>query len=102
MAILPEPTTCRLDLWLWHARFFKTRALAAKVCDAGHIRLMRHQHEAQGPIRVQKAAQIVRVGDQLIFSIGTRLHHICVTGFAEQRGPATEAAGLYNRLNESN
>jgi ribosome-associated heat shock protein Hsp15 len=85
---------CRLDIWLWRARFFKTRTLAAKACETGHIRLIR----PNGTVRVQKAGVTVRVGDHLLFAIDTHLHDLIITGLGERRGPASEAMSLYARL----
>ncbi len=87
----PETTSVRLDVWLWRARFFQTRALAAKACESGHIRLERFGKVA----RVEKASTSVKPGDHLIFSLGTRLIDITVADAGERRGPASEAQGLY-------
>ncbi|HVZ29406.1 MAG TPA: RNA-binding S4 domain-containing protein [Asticcacaulis sp.] len=92
----PEPSAAsvRLDVWLWRARFFKTRALSAKACESGHIRLERFGQVT----RVEKASQAVKPGDRLIFPIGVRLIDADVLDIGERRGPAPEAQGLY-RLN---
>ena len=83
----------RLDVWLWRARFFKTRALSAKACDSGHIRLERFGKVA----RVEKASVIVKPDDRLIFALGTRLFDIVITDTGERRGPASEAQTLYRQ-----
>jgi ribosome-associated heat shock protein Hsp15 len=85
---------CRLDVWLWRARFFKTRSLSAKACEAGLIRLTR----AGQTVRVEKPAHSVKCADQLIFALGARLIDLEVLDLGERRGPAHEAQGLY-RLN---
>ncbi|OYW80589.1 MAG: RNA-binding protein [Asticcacaulis sp. 32-58-5] len=88
------PQSCRIDVWLWRARFFKTRPLSAKFCDSGHVRLIRTGRTS----RIEKAGASVKPGDQLIFALGTRLIDITITDCGERRGPASEAQGLY-RIN---
>jgi len=83
---------CRLDVWLWRARFFKTRALAARFLEDGRVRLTRH---GAPEMRVDKASRTVRPGDSLVFAIGGRLHAIKVQTLGERRGPASEARALY-------
>jgi ribosome-associated heat shock protein Hsp15 len=83
---------CRLDVWLWRARFFKTRALAARYLDEGRVRLTRH---GAPEVRVDKASRTVRPGDDLVFAIGGRLFAITVQTLGERRGPATEARAFY-------
>jgi ribosome-associated heat shock protein Hsp15 len=83
---------CRLDVWLWRARFFKTRALAAKFLEEGRVRLAR---QGAAEVRVDKASRAVRPGDSLVFAIGGRLFAITVQGLGERRGPASEARELY-------
>jgi ribosome-associated heat shock protein Hsp15 len=81
----------RIDVWLWRARFFKTRALSARFADSGHCRLERFGQLS----RVEKASHAVKAGDRLIFAIGTRLFDIEILDSGERRGPAAEAQGLY-------
>ena len=83
---------CRLDVWLWRARFFKTRALAARFLEDGRMRLTR---AGSDEVRVDKASRTVRPGDGLVFAIGGRLFAITVQGLGERRGPASEARQLY-------
>ncbi len=84
-------SSVRIDVWLWRARFFKTRSLSAKFCESGHIRLERF-----GQItRVDKASQSIKPGDRLIFAIGARLIDAEILDIGERRGPATEAQALY-------
>lgn len=80
----------RIDKWLWHARFFKTRTLAAKVVEGGHCRVNRE--------RVRKPGHGVKQGDVLTFAQGHNIRVIEVAAFGERRGPATEAQGLYKDL----
>lgn len=77
----------RIDKWLWFARFFKTRSLAASVAAAGGVLLNGHG--------VNKASAAVAVGDELVFPTGKRRRRVIVLGLGERRGPAAEARALY-------
>jgi ribosome-associated heat shock protein Hsp15 len=88
---------CRIDVWLWRARFFKTRTLAARVVDDGGVRLLRGQ--ARSP--VDKPSRPVRCGDVLTFAQGSKWVAVKVEAFGDRRGPATEARALYSALNDS-
>ncbi len=88
-------SSCRLDVWLWRARFFKTRALSTQACESGHIRIERFGKV----VRVEKAATFIKPDDHLIFAIGTRLLDIIVVDTGERRGPAPEAQNLYRAVN---
>ena len=85
---------CRADVWLWRARFFKTRTLAAKICEEGRVRLTRAGVEG----RLDKPARTLRVGDELVFALGGRLTAVRVEALGERRGPPAEARGLYSPL----
>ena len=85
---------CRADVWLWRARFFKTRSLAAKFLDEGKVRLTRGGTET----RIDKCARPVKVGDRLVFALGGRLIAVVVEALGERRGPAEEARGLYSQM----
>lgn len=80
----------RIDKWLWHARFFKTRTLAAKVVEGGHCRINREH--------VRKPGHGVKQGDVLTFAQGRDVRVIEVTGFGARRGPPAEARTLYKDL----
>ena len=82
----------RIDKWLWAARFYKTRSLAAQAIAAGHVRLAGQQ---------VKAARELRVGDSLEITLGDALWSIVVRGLNEQRRPAVEAQQLYEESVES-
>lgn len=82
---------CRIDVWLWRARFFKTRPLAVRFVEEGRIRLFRAGAES----RIDKASRSVRAGDRLTFAIGGRLVSVTIQGCGERRGPAEEARTLY-------
>ena len=84
-------------MWLWRARFFKTRTLAATFIDEGRIRLTRAGHES----RVDKPARPVKVGDALVFALGGRLVAVTVAALGERRGPPAEARSLYSPLENS-
>lgn len=84
----------RIDVWLWRARFFKTRALAARFADEGRLRLVRDGVES----RVDKAARIVRVGDGLVFALGGKLTAVRIEARGFRRGPPEEARALYSPL----
>jgi ribosome-associated heat shock protein Hsp15 len=90
---MSEADSCRLDVWLWRARFFKTRALAAQFLENGRLRLTRPGADA---VRIDKASRTVRPGDGLMFAMGGRLIDIRVEQLAERRGPASEARQLYS------
>jgi len=82
--------TLRLDKWLWYARFCKTRSLATAMCRAGQVRVNK--------VPVRKSNQSVRAGDVLTFSQGPRIRVIRITALATRRGPAPEAAALYEDI----
>lgn len=84
--------TVRIDKWLWAARFFKTRALAAKACEIGRIR----SNEIEA-----KPARDVRIGDMLRVRNEGGEFHIEVLQLSEIRGPAAAAQTLYRETEES-
>lgn len=94
MSFAPEVTEnigkIRVDKWLWHARFFKTRSLAAKVVSGGHLRLNGQ--------KVLKPAQPVTGDDVLTFAQGREIRVIKVLALGTRRGPAPEAQALYADL----
>jgi ribosomal 50S subunit-recycling heat shock protein len=94
---MSEVDACRADVWLWRARFFKTRSLAAKFLEEGRVRLTRFGDEH----RLDKPARPIKVGDQLVFALGGRLIAVRVEGMGDRRGPAAEARLLYSTLEES-
>jgi ribosomal 50S subunit-recycling heat shock protein len=86
--------TCRADVWLWRARFFRTRSLAARFLDEGRVRLTRAGQES----RLDKCARPVKVGDALVFALGGRLVAVTIAALGERRGPPAEARTLYSPL----
>jgi len=85
-------TSVRMDKWLWAARFFKTRALAARACDLG--RISSNQQPA-------KAARDVRVGDLLLVKNDGGEFQVEVLLLSEVRGPASVAQTLYRETEAS-
>jgi ribosome-associated heat shock protein Hsp15 len=83
---------CRIDVWLWRARFFKTRSMAAQFVEDGRVRLLRAGTET----RLDKASRAIKPGDQIIFAIGGRLVAVQVEAVGDRRGPAEEARALYS------
>lgn len=81
------PPRERLDKWLWHARFFKTRSLAADAARAGKVRI--------NGVRADKASACVKVGDILTVARSGRVLVVRVEGFSARRGGAADAARLY-------
>ena len=86
------PDKVRLDKWLWAARFFKTRALAAEAVEGGKVQL--------NGARPKRARQ-VQVGDELRIRLGPYEHVVTVRALSDRRGPATQAAGLYQETDAS-
>lgn len=83
----------RIDKWLWHARFFKTRALAQSAASSGRIRL--------NGFRVEKAHHAIKPGDVLTVVRGREVLVVRVCGEAIRRGPAREAQALYEIVDET-
>ncbi len=82
----------RIDKWLWAARFFKSRALAARACELGRI-------ESSGqPV---KPSREIRPGDRLLVKNPSGEFHIEVLLLSEIRGPAPVAQTLYRETEES-
>lgn len=80
----------RLDRWLWCARFFKSRSLAAAFCHAGNLRLSGR--------KIDKAHQPVRCGDVLTFPLGPHIRVVRIAKLAVRRGPPAEARTLFEDL----
>jgi ribosomal 50S subunit-recycling heat shock protein len=94
---MSEAEACRIDVWLWRARFFKTRSLAARFVETGRVRLTRGAAES----RIDKPARPLKPGDSLVFALGGRLVAVRVEQLGERRGPAEEARSLYAHLQNS-
>ena len=83
----------RIDKWLWHARFYRSRALASETAASGLIRL--------NGARVEKPGIGLKVGDVVTIPRGREVAVMRVRGFAERRGPAREAQAFYETLKDS-
>lgn len=88
---LGEISKVRLDKWLWAARFFKTRALAATAIEAGKV-------EVNGE-RAKRSKQL-QVGDSLRIRLGPYHHIVTVRAVSEHRGSAPVATKLYEESEE--
>ncbi|WP_421790572.1 RNA-binding S4 domain-containing protein [Hyphobacterium sp.] len=86
----------RIDIWLWRARFFKTRAIATDYAAKGRIRI------GTGDLvrRIEKPASQVRPGDVLTFRLRSRIVSLKIESLGERRGPAAEARELYTLTGE--
>ena len=89
---MTEPTTLRLDIWLWAARFFKTRGLAKQALEAGKVEVAGQR---------AKPSRTVRIGDALRIARGEEHFEVSVLVLGERRGPASVAQGLYAESEES-
>ena len=83
-------STTRIDKWLFHARFYRTRSSAQTAAAEGKVRL--------NGVRVSKPGHAVRCGDVLTLGKGAQVLAVRVLALAERRGAATEAQGLYEIL----
>ncbi len=87
-----ESSGVRIDVWLWAARFFKTRSLAKQAVVGGRVTI---------DDQACKPARLVRVGDHLTVRRGEEVMRISVLGLSETRGPATAARQLYHESDEA-
>lgn len=90
--VTTNDTGVRLDKWLWAARFFKTRSLAADEIG---------KHRVQVNGQVAKASRELRVGDEVAFRQGVESRTVVVRGLSHVRGPAPVAQALYEETPES-
>ncbi len=84
----------RIDIWLFRARFAKTRAAASRLVTEGGVRIV---HDGL-PRRLEKPSVEVAPGDTLMFPQGDKLLAIKVKALGARRGPASEARSLYSEL----
>ena len=92
----PDPNAARklrLDKWLWQARFFKSRGLAAEVIEAGSVRV--------NGTRITRPGRDIAEGDTLTFPQGDRIRVVRILALGQRRGPAPEAQALYLDLDAS-
>lgn len=87
----PAPPAQRIDQWLWHARFFKTRTAAAKFVNDTGLRMIREETT----LRISKSSTMVRPSDTLVFDRANRVRVVVILHCADRRGPASEAQHLY-------
>lgn len=81
-----EHLSVRLDVWLWAARFFRTRSLSKQAIETGKVEV-----DGQRP----KASRMVKAGDVLAIVRGEERFEVTVLGLSDQRGPAPVAQALY-------
>jgi len=91
---MSEDGSLRLDIWLWRARFFRTRALSTAHVKARGVRL---SHLGQTR-RTDKPGAPLSVGDVVTFGKGGLIYTVEVLDLGERRGPAEEARTLYRPL----
>jgi ribosome-associated heat shock protein Hsp15 len=84
---MTAPEAQRIDKWLWHARFARTRTAAQELALGGHVRINRE--------KVKAASRLVRPGDVLTLSLRRGVEVIRILAIAERRGGAEEARKLY-------
>lgn len=87
-----EDKRMRLDKWLWAARFYKTRAMAATAASGGKIDLNGDR---------AKPAKAVKAGDRMALRVGAYEWDITIAALADRRGPASEAQALYTETQQS-
>ncbi|MBJ6978263.1 MULTISPECIES: RNA-binding S4 domain-containing protein [unclassified Luteimonas] len=87
-----RPDSVRIDVWLWAARFFRTRTLARQALETGKVEV-----GGQRP----KASRAVRVGDALRVVRGEDVFEVEVLGLSDDRGPAAVAQQLYRESEAS-
>jgi len=77
----------RIDRWLWHARFVRTRGAAAAITEAGYIRI--------NGARINAPGRMIRTGDIITVALDRGVRVVRVTGFVERRGAPQSVAALY-------
>ena len=84
---MPKEDRIRIDRWLWHARFFRSRVLAQAAAESGIVRL--------NGARVVKSGVGIKCGDVLTIPRGREVLVVRVAAFGNHRGPAAESRALY-------
>jgi ribosome-associated heat shock protein Hsp15 len=84
---LPKEDRIRIDRWLWHARFYRSRVLAQEAAESGLVRL--------NGSRVVKSGHGIKCGDLVTLPQGHQILAVRVVAFGKKRGPASEARQLY-------
>ena len=80
----------RLDIWLWHARFYKSRSLSSKAILSGKLRVNSN--------KIIKPASKIKINDVLTINYVNTVRIIQIQSIGTRRGPASEAQALYNDL----
>jgi ribosome-associated heat shock protein Hsp15 len=83
-------TRQRIDKWLWHARMVRTRTDAAKLTEAGFVRL--------NGTRLRAPGHAVKVGDVVTLALDRAVRVVKVEGFCDRRGAAAAARALYRNM----
>lgn len=86
------PARVRFDKWLWAARFYKTRSLAAQAIEAGQVRIAGER---------VKAAHPVKTGERIVLRRGGLAWNLLVVALSDRRGGAADATQLYTEAPES-
>jgi ribosome-associated heat shock protein Hsp15 len=87
-----EDGRVRIDKWLWAARFFKTRSLAAEAIAGGKVQVNGER---------VKRAKPLQLGDEVRIRLGPYEHQVVVRELSDRRGPAPQAAALYEEKESS-
>ncbi|HEV7367319.1 MAG TPA: RNA-binding S4 domain-containing protein [Gemmatimonadales bacterium] len=87
-----EDGRVRIDKWLWAARFFKTRSLAADAIEGGKVQVNGER---------VKRARPLQIGDEVRIRLGPYEHQVVVRELSDRRGPAAQAAVLYEEKESS-
>ena len=87
---------CRIDVWLWRARFVKTRGLAAALVERGAVRLTHNGRQT----RLDKPSRSIHAGDLLTFAQNGRVTSLRIEALGGRRGPPEEARALYALLDQ--
>ena len=88
------PGSVRVDVWLWRARFAKSRSLDAALVERGAVRLTHQGRQT----RLDKPSRLVHPGDDIVFAHNDRLTAVHVLALGERRGPPVEARALYREI----
>jgi ribosome-associated heat shock protein Hsp15 len=96
LEVADQTDSVRLDIWMWRARFFKTRAFATSQIKRRGVRLTR----GPGTRRIDKPGTSISVGDIVTFGRGPHIRSVEVLMFGTRRGPADEARRLYREIKD--
>jgi len=89
---MPTDPTLRIDKWLWHTRFFKSRSLATEAVAGGLVHVNGER---------VKPSRDVRIGDRLLITRGSERQEVVVSALPDRRGPASVAQTCYQETPES-